>query len=108
MPQSGFPRNVYVYDNSDDSRERIVVAGFMQLGRTTTAEFYACLEICFQMPRPNEFRLCDGNETVLDRNNAALIVPVGEYYVISLSKISSWLLLTDRRSLGIYRSYSNT
>ena len=107
MPQSGLPRNVYVYDNSDNSREHILVAGLMQLGWTTIAEFYMCLEICFQLPRPNTFQVRNVNGTVLARNNGALIVPTGEYYVISLSNIFVWLLLTASRSLGICASHSN-
>ena len=81
MPQSGLPRNVLVYDNSGDVR--VLVAGFMQLGLTTTTEFYLCLEICFQQPAASNFRLCDADGTVLRRDNAGLIVPLGEYYVIS-------------------------
>ena len=81
MPQSGLPRNVHVYDDSGDVR--VLVAGFMQLGQTTTAEFCLCLEICFQQPAASNFRLCDADGTVLRRDNAGLIVPLGEYYVIS-------------------------
>ena len=81
MPQSGLPRNVHVYDNSGDVR--VLVTGFMQLGLTTTTELYLCLEICFRQPTPSNFRVCDSDGTVLHRDNAGLIVPLGEYYVIS-------------------------
>ena len=83
MPQNVLPRNVHVYDNSGDAR--VLVAGFMQLGLTTTAELYRCLEICFQHPAASNFRICHADGTVLSRHNDGLIVPLGEYYVISLS-----------------------
>lgn len=81
MPQINLPRNVWVYDNSGQAP--VLVAGSMQLGHTTTAEFYACLEICFQHPPASNFRLCDANGTVLSHSDAANSVPVGTYYVIS-------------------------
>jgi hypothetical protein len=81
MPLGVLPRNVHIYDNSGDVR--VVVAGFMQLGLTTTAEFYRCLEICFREPAASNFQLCHADGTVLSRDNAGLIVPLGEYDVIS-------------------------
>jgi hypothetical protein len=83
MPQSALPRNVQVYDASDQDNS-VLVAGLMQLGRTTTAEFYFCLEICFQQPAAYNFRLCDENGVILSRTNAATIVPITNYYVVSL------------------------
>ena len=91
MPQNVLPRNVHIYDNSGDAR--VLVAGFMQLGLTTTQEFYRCLEICFQQPPASNFRICHADGTVLSRDNAGLIVPLGEYYVISLSTMFPLLVL---------------
>jgi hypothetical protein len=84
MPQSGLPRNVEVYDLSDPDGNRELVAGLAQLGTTTIAEFYQCLEICFQVPQPLSFRLVDDQDVVLARESGNMIVPVGTYAVISL------------------------
>ena len=81
MPQINLPRNVNVYDNFGQAP--VLVAGFMQLGHTTTEEFYASLEICFQQPTASNFRLCIADGTVLSRADAAALVPLGDYYVIS-------------------------
>lgn len=83
MPQNALPRNVQVYDNTDQNNPRLV-AGLMQLGHTTIAEFYFCLEICFRQPTPYNFRLCDRNGTVLPRDQPGSIVTITDYYVISL------------------------
>jgi len=93
MPQNPLPRNVFVYDCYTD--DRILVAGFMQLGHTTVAEFYSCLEICFEQPTSPNFRICHVDGTFLNRDDQTgnLIVPVGEYEVVSIS-ISS-LCLSD-------------
>lgn len=84
MPQSGLPRNVEVYDLSDPDGNRVLVAGLAQLGTTTIAEFYQCLEICFQIPLPLSFRLVDQQDVVLEREPGNVNVPVGTYAVISL------------------------
>ena len=83
MPQSTLPRNVQVYDNSDQDNT-ILVAGLMQLGHTTIAEFYFCLEICFQRPTAYNFRLCNENGPILSRDSPGTIVPITNYYVVSL------------------------
>ena len=82
MPQSGLPRNVNVYDNCDNASP-LLVAGLQQFGLTTSADFYFCLEICFQQPTTSNFRLWAADGTILSRENAATIVPTGDYYVIS-------------------------
>jgi len=84
MPQNPLPRNVFVYDCYTD--DRVLVAGFMQLGHTTVAEFYSCLQICFQESIMDDFRVRHVDGTILDRdtNTGALIVPIGEYEVISI------------------------
>lgn len=96
MPQSGLPRNVQVYDHSDDTADPVLVAGFMQIGSTTITEFYSCLEICFREPNAAAFRLANAQGAVLERANSALIVPIGDYFVISPRTVSSRLLLLDR------------
>lgn len=88
MPQSQHPRNVFVYDaNVPHLTPPILVAGFSQFGHTTSEEFYFCLEICFQTPQAQQFRLMNGNGVILSRNDVA-IVPIGAYYVVSPSKTS--------------------
>ena len=95
MPQINLPRNVQAYDNSTPTS--VLVAGFMQLGHTTTAEFYACLEICFQWPAARNFRLCGADGTVLSRANGASLVPLGDYYVVSAGmEPLSWMLIVSR------------
>ena len=95
MPQINLPRNVRVYDNS--SQTSVLVAGFMQLGHTTTTEFYACLEICFQWPAARNFRLCGADGTVRSRANGASLVPLGDYYVVSTGmEPLSWVLIFSR------------
>jgi hypothetical protein len=82
MPQSSWPRNISVYDASDVDNS-VLVAGLMQLGHTTTAEFYFCLEICFQQPTASNFQLCTHEGTILPRASPQTIVPITNYYVIS-------------------------
>ena len=82
MPLSTFPRNAQVWDATKQPPE--LVAGLMQFGHTRVAEFYACLEICFQQPPPGQFRVCDGLGTVLSRDNPNTLVPITDYYVVSL------------------------
>jgi len=94
MPQSGLPRNVEVYDLSDPDGNRELVAGLAQLGTTTIAEFYQCLEICFQVPQPLSFRLVDEQDVVLARESGNMIVPVGTYAVISLYDPSHYIAVT--------------
>jgi len=65
-------------------QQRELVAGLMQLGHTTVSELYACLEICFQQPQAGQFRLCDTNGAILSREARDLVVPVADYFVISL------------------------
>src|SRR5208282_3826441 len=82
MPQSGLPRNVFVYDaNVPKDTDPILVAGFMQLGRTTGGEFYFCLEFCFTQPQSSQFRLMASDGTILSRDST--IVPAGNYFVVS-------------------------
>jgi hypothetical protein len=59
------------------------VAGFQQLGHTTTGVFYFGLEICFQQPAPSSFRLWATDGTILSRDSPAALVPQGDYYVIT-------------------------
>jgi len=87
MPQSGNPRNVEIFAMIQQQRE--LVAGFMQLGHTTVSELYACLEICFHQPQVGQFRLCGTNGSVLEREPRDLIVPIGNYFVISIC--TRWL-----------------
>jgi len=83
MPQSGNDRNVEIYCRfRQDAPE--LVAGFMQFGRTSVSELYACLEICFLRPRAGEFRLCDNSGNVLSRETPDNIVPTADLSVISL------------------------
>ena len=92
MPQSGFPRNVQIYCRfREDAPE--LVAGFMQFGRTTVAELYSCLEICFARPRPGDFRLCDDDGNILSRQAPDHIVPIRDLYVISPSIACSIIAL---------------
>jgi hypothetical protein len=84
MPQSQFPRNVFVYDaNFPKGTNPALVAGFFQFGLTTGGEFYFCLEFCFQEPQASNFRLMGVDGVILPRD--ATIVPIGNYYVVSLS-----------------------
>jgi hypothetical protein len=82
MPQSGNPRNVQIYNNIH--QPPVLVAGFMQLGRTTVFELYTSLEICFRQPPPGQFRIIDGQGVVLSRTTPDVIVPIMNYSVISL------------------------
>lgn len=84
MPLSGLPRNVEVYDLSAPDGNRILVAGLAQLGTTTVAEFYQCLEICFQIPQPLTFRLANQQGVVLEREPGNVNVPIATYAVISI------------------------
>ena len=82
MPQSPNPRNTLVYDaNVPQGAQPLLVAGFNQLGRTTGAEFYFCLEFCFAEPQPGQFRLLSSTGTILPRDGT--IVPIGSYAVIT-------------------------
>jgi len=82
MSRSPNPRNTLVYDaNVPQGAQALLVAGFNQLGRTTGAEFYFCLEFCFAEPRPGQFRLLSSTGMILPRD--ATIVPVGSYAVIT-------------------------
>jgi hypothetical protein len=82
MPQSGRPRNVYVYDaNLPPGTPYIIVAGFWQYGNTTASEFYFNLQLCFQQPPPGQFRLMNQAGVVLARNET--IVAEGNYFVLS-------------------------
>ena len=82
MPQPNLPRNMYMYNNSGQTP--VISAGLMQLGYITTAEFYACLEICFKQSTASECQLCDATETVLDPASGGTVFPPGNYYIISL------------------------
>jgi len=84
MPQSGYPRNVQIYSRVQQDAPELV-AGFMQFGRTTAAELYSCLEICFARPRPGDFRLCADDGNILSRQVPDHIVPINDLYVVSLS-----------------------
>lgn len=83
MPLRGLPGNVQVYDLSDSGDNRVLVAGLMQLGTTTIADFCQCLDICFQIPQSPNFRLVNAHGVVLERDPGNLTVPVEEYAVIS-------------------------
>jgi len=106
MPLINLPRNIEVYDNS--GQPSVLVAGFMQLGHTTTREFYDCLEICFQQPAPSNFRVCLGNGTVLSRANDAILVPLGDYYVISIGIELLPSILIVSRTLDIFAGCPHT
>lgn len=84
MPQSGLPRNVFVYDaNVPDGMEHTLVAGMFQFGQTTGAEFYYCLEIVFLVPQPSSFRLMAADGIILQRNGVP--VRTGTYTVVTSS-----------------------
>ena len=88
MPQAGLPRNVFVYDSDvSEGAEPILVGGMYQFGMTTGAEFYFCLEFCFQLPQPSTFRLMAADELILPRDHSP-ICP-GSYTVVSLSMAGS-------------------
>jgi hypothetical protein len=107
MPQSSLPRNVEVYDASD-SANPILVAGLMQLGQTTTAEFYFCLEICFQQPTASNFRLCAADGTILSRASPWTIVPICNYFVISVGMEFVCFNVMIRRPRYLRASCSDT
>jgi hypothetical protein len=84
MPQSQFPRNVFVYDaNVPQGTNPVLVAGRNQFGLTDGSEFYFSLELCFQQPQASTFRLMDTDGTILARDGT--IVPIGNYYVVTAS-----------------------
>lgn len=89
MPQSRFPRNVFVYDCNFAEPASVLVAGFFQFGQTTADEFYFYLEVCFQEPQASQFRLMDVNGVLMPRDHT--IVATGSYYVVSPSKSPSLL-----------------
>ena len=81
MPQSQLPRNVFVFDaNVPPGTQPLLVAGIMQLGHTTSSEFYFCLEVCFTDPGPSMFRLMAQDGNILARDDT--IVAIGNYYVV--------------------------
>jgi hypothetical protein len=83
MPQRGNPRNVQIYCRFQEVS--VLVAGFMQFGRTTVSELYACLEICFTRPRAGNFRLCNDDGDILSREAPDNIVPIKDLSIVSLS-----------------------
>lgn len=99
MPQSTNPRNVQIYSSTQQTPQ--LVAGFLQLGRTTVFELYACLEICFQQPQPGQFRLSDAAGVVLNRETPEHIVPINNYFVVSLSNIPFIVILNSSGSRRI-------
>ena len=85
MPQSQFPRNVFVHDaNVPQNTNAVLVAGFCQFGQTTGDGFYFCLEFCFQEPVASGFRLMGTDGVILPRD--LTIVPIGSYYVVTPSE----------------------
>jgi hypothetical protein len=82
MPRSGLSRNVTVHDaNVPTDAESILVGGMIQLGHTTGAEFYSCLEFCFQEPQPFTFQLLSTDGILLPRDST--LVRIGSYTVVS-------------------------
>jgi hypothetical protein len=102
MPQSGLPRNVHVYDYSNNSNPPLLVAGFQQLGHTISKMFYFCLEICFQHPPPSRFQLRAADRTILSRDSSGTLVPQGDYYVVTtgMDAVSS-LMIRWKSSLHV-------
>jgi hypothetical protein len=83
MPQAGLSRNVFVYDaNIGVGEEHILVAGMHQFGLTTGAEFYFCLEFCFHVPQPSQFRLMATDGSLLPRDVTPVVI--GIYRVVSV------------------------
>ena len=84
MPQAGLARNVFVYDaNVGDGVEPTLVGGMFQFGPTTGGEFYFCLEFCFLLPQPSNFRLMAADGIMLRRDHTP--VRTGTYTVVSIS-----------------------
>ena len=82
MPPSPYPRNTFVYDANVPQGDRpLLVAGFMQLGRTTGEDVYFCLGLCFAQPRAGEYRLLSTTGTILPRDGT--IVTPGTYSVVT-------------------------
>jgi hypothetical protein len=82
MPQSQYPRNLFVYDaNVPSGTDSILVGGGMQLGSTTAQEFYSWLQFCFSDPSYGHFRLMGQDGAILPQD-AALVQP-GNYLVVS-------------------------
>jgi hypothetical protein len=96
MAQSGNPRNVHIYSNTQEEPQ--LMAGFLQLGRTTVSELYDCLEICFEEPAAGQFRLSDSTGAILSRATPDIIVPIRDYSVISLRTRPSTLPLISSGS----------
>ena len=78
-------RNVHVFDASmSEHNEPREMAGMFQTGNTTWNVFYRCLEMCFESPGSNEFRLImEDSETNAPRDDT--LVPPGIYFVVSAS-----------------------
>jgi len=85
------PRNVFVLDFS--ANPSIIVAGFHQFGLTTNAEFYRALDICFVQPTIGQYQLLSESGTVIESNQTVL--PLGNYFVISISAIPILNMLTS-------------
>src|SRR5437667_11908443 len=69
MRQSSYPCNTFVFDgNVPQGTRPHLVAGFMQLGRTTAEEFYYYLEFCIAQPPPREYRLLSADGIILLRH----------------------------------------
>lgn len=83
------PRNVFVYDGTTNPAK--VVAGFHQFGRTSSVTVYRALDICFYRPDTGQYRLLSEDETFVERDN---ILPLGNYYVVSISAIPILRALT--------------
>jgi len=102
MPQSGNPRNIHVYTRTQQGSDPVLVAGLLQLGRSTVSELYACLEICFEQPAAGDFRLIDSNGVILSRTTPNVVVPIMDYSVISLSSLIPAICLTSSGSVRLY------
>ena len=88
------PRNVFVYDGATNPPK--VVAGFHQFGHTTNVTAYRALDICFYRPDTRQYRLVSEAGTFVERDNN--ILPLGNYYVVSISAIPILNTLTDHFS----------
>jgi hypothetical protein len=81
-------RNVFIYDGT--RQPPLLVAGCRQFGRMTNAELYSCAAICFEQPRPRQFRLSDGTNVL---SNDDTLLPTGQYFVVSPGMVLLKLLL---------------
>jgi len=88
-------RNVFIYDGT--RQPPLLVAGCRQFGRMTNAELYSCVAICFEQPRPHQFRLSDGTN-ILPNDDALL--PIGQYFVVSPGMALSDCPLTANKRRG--------